>query len=138
MDLGPVQQGKNLFLYLPENPSTGYRWGLYDVPQLVSLVKSTWTPDPFVPVGQYVTGVPGNRVFQFAADTVGSEVLCFRLSKEWESGHVEEVCFTINVNPPAPRKSKLKEEWDWTYDVLTDETLSVRDRLRVIKQVWLD
>ena len=139
LELDSVLQGKNLFIYLKEVPSSGFRWGLYDVPQLMSLVDSNWVPDPSAPIEQYATDVPGQRVFHFLAEIIGSEVLCFRLSEE-SGKSIKEVCFTVKVHPPAQRKakSKLREEWDWTYDVLTDETLSVTDRLRVIKQVWLD
>ena len=127
--------GKSIHIWLPENPSTGFRWSIHDIPQLVELVEDSWSIE--AAEMDLVAGASGHRVFEFETLRVGSEVIRFRLSREFDPEEYGEVSFDFQIMPEIVKKSRLREEWDWAYDVLRDETLPVSDRLRVLKGYWL-
>jgi len=74
-----VQLGESLKLYLPENPSTGFRWSI-DIapPEAAAVTASHWSP-----AGPGV-GAAGIREFLITVRKTGTVTLHTKLWREWE------------------------------------------------------
>lgn len=76
---------------LPENPTTGYRWGVD------SLGSLRLVDDAFV-VASGAPGAGGKRVLRFAAVTPGTTALVLALRRMWEAGTGVQGSFQLTVD----------------------------------------
>ncbi|MDI9632869.1 MAG: protease inhibitor I42 family protein [Methanolinea sp.] len=74
--------GDSLFLSLPENPSTGYRWDL-DVSGVVELVRSSYRPPD-----SRLLGAPGTRTWHFVVKRTGEGEISAVYRRPWEPGEI--------------------------------------------------
>ena len=72
--------GDTLVVYLPENPTTGYRWHASAGPQLVP------SADQFTPQRDAAVGGGGIRTLRFTVVSAGSGKIELQLRRQWEVG----------------------------------------------------
>ena len=82
---------------LRENPTTGYRWELAELPAGVRLTADRYEPDP---AGPGVVGGGGEHVFALRAPNREARIVA-RLCRPWEDGAIETR--TVRLRPPPPR-----------------------------------
>lgn len=87
--------GDSLFVSLPENPSTGYRWDL-TATGIVDLVRSSYRP----PDARLI-GAPGTRTWHFVVQRTGEGEISAVYRRPWEP---EETAgdFVLHVIARAP------------------------------------
>jgi predicted secreted protein len=76
-----ARQGDRIYIRIPENPTTGYRWAPGAIPDLLELTSSE-----FIPPAQLKPGAGGERVVVLRATRPGSGQAEFVLARPWESG----------------------------------------------------
>jgi inhibitor of cysteine peptidase len=95
-----TQTGDELVVYLPENPSTGYQWGLasYDT-QLVEPAGDTYQP-----AGPPRPGTGGTRVLRLRAAAAGQTVIVIRLRRGRSSpaAAAQEFTLKVSIRDPGP------------------------------------
>ena len=75
-----AQQGDEIIIHLPENPTTGYRWEANPLDgSCVQLIRSD-----FAPAGQAVPGAGGIRAFTMIAQNTGATTVEFKNWRSWE------------------------------------------------------
>jgi inhibitor of cysteine peptidase len=87
-----LKDGDSLVVQLPENPTTGFRWGPTGATSQLLQRES----DDFAPAGSSALGAGGMRTFRYRAKGKGNAVLSFALARSWESGSPAST-FEVNV-----------------------------------------
>jgi inhibitor of cysteine peptidase len=90
--------GQEVKIELKENPSTGYRWNLTNLPVSVELLG-----DAFVLSSQR-PGAAGIRIFRLVPTTTGTFLFELELRREWETEALERsvIELTVECNPLPP------------------------------------
>jgi len=90
-----VRVGDAVVARLPENPTTGFTWGIGDRnDNVLPLKASEYAPQPGAGVGG-----GGERIFTFTAGRAGTTRLALKLWREWEgdASVSKRLTFTIHV-----------------------------------------
>jgi inhibitor of cysteine peptidase len=91
-----TRQEDEIIVRLAENPTTGYRWHLDQLPEGLEQVQDTFILDPDPQIGS-----GGTREFRFRATTPGTAKLELKHWQQWEGeGSVtEHFAVEIRVTP---------------------------------------
>jgi inhibitor of cysteine peptidase len=83
-----------IVLDLPENPTTGYRWQIVQLPDSLEVVS-----DDFDPPASMAPGAGGRHRFVFAARSSGRGTTVLKLVRPWEAagGAADEFRFEVVV-----------------------------------------
>lgn len=85
-----IQQGDEIVLRLPENPTTGYRWHIDRANSILVQEGDSYVPVP-PPDPEISFGRGGVREFRFRGTAPGTARLDLKLWQEWEGeGSVTE------------------------------------------------
>jgi len=76
-----IELGKNLFVQLPSNPTTGYQWRVLGSAAPLEFVKSDYATDPQA-AGR--AGAGGTQTLQFTAKSPGKVELKLGYRRPWE------------------------------------------------------
>jgi inhibitor of cysteine peptidase len=94
-----LQQGQELIIRLPSNPSTGYTWSQADATSVPLKVqgspyyetdKSSGNPPP--------PGAGGTEVWTYTAASTGQQNLRFEYRRSWETGIPPEKVVTYSIS----------------------------------------
>jgi inhibitor of cysteine peptidase len=88
-----VQTGDRLAVWLPENPSTGYQWNLFQVDDAILQLRDS----AFVQGEAGIPGSGGVRQLQFEAQTPGETALILHLQRPWEAETAPIESFEVTV-----------------------------------------
>ena len=84
--------GDAIVVQLPENPTTGFRWGLASPgDNILELAR-----DEFQAAAHTGVGGGGLRMLRFAVKRAGSVRIQLKLSRSWESG-APKAAFSVDV-----------------------------------------
>ena len=87
-----ARAGDTLVIRLPENPTTGFRWGAAGMDSALLRLQS----DDFAP-GAGGVGGAGMRIFRYLATGSGETSIGFQLARSWEAAAPRSQ-FTIRVS----------------------------------------
>lgn len=99
--------GKEVFISLAENPTTGYQWALE---QSIEGVLDTHS-DAYIPSGEPggLLGAGGTHTWRFTAAAQGEVSLRFSHERSFEPGVVQELRFTFTVDEGLKASLKMIE-----------------------------
>ncbi|MDX2170812.1 MAG: protease inhibitor I42 family protein [Deltaproteobacteria bacterium] len=93
-----LAKGQDLYVALPSNPSTGYRWTYHAGKQ--SILQLSGEPTYSAAPAEGVVGRGGTETFQFRAVAPGSEKLRLLYKRPWEKAErpVDVAVFDVKVH----------------------------------------
>lgn len=90
-----LQQGQTLILSLPSNPTTGFRWQLFDAAP--GVLKSLGPEVYRVPEEAGIVGSAGVSTWRFQAAQPGQGRLLLQYQRPWEQGVAPELIYDCAV-----------------------------------------
>lgn len=84
---------EQLEVSLPENPTTGFRWGFVDLDPSVQIAEDTYDPEE-IPT----PGAAARRRFRLAFPHPGEYQIALRLWREWEGDASTTDRYSITVD----------------------------------------
>jgi inhibitor of cysteine peptidase len=89
-----LQTGDQILVEFDESPTTGYRWAVDYVGDVLAFQNSN-----FSPAGSGIGG-GGKRVFSFTAERAGSSRLSMKLWRDWEgdSSVIKRFDASLHIN----------------------------------------
>jgi predicted secreted protein len=91
-DVARVSAGDEVVVRLIENPGTGYRWDIEQLPHGVEVVSSELEP-----TGGGTPGAGGHRVITLRTTEPVDAQVRFLLARSWETGRAPAEEFTVTL-----------------------------------------
>ena len=86
--------GEEFEVRLESTPTTGYVWGVAQLPDTVELLREEFEPSG----GEPQAGAPGFQHFRFRARQAGEYQIDFVLKRQWELKGIQSHTVNVEVN----------------------------------------